>query len=348
MDKRLYKRKCYMKSNFKTAARLFFTLGSALTLTLAASVSYAIPEAEINAGATLAAPATSLATAPAKKQVFALIAAVGDQFTYVKQRNRVGSNIIDSNFRKVMKVPDNGLNTAVLRGLDIAIGNANPDSERVFLTLNPVELEGVLPQDRERIAIGKLVAVIEKMPERQNWDKIVIATPKFLFSEREGMGSKLQGFGVYVQPLISASLKGDDFEFLGNEIDSQSDSDTTTPDGGRARSKQYMAPFSYIQVYVLDAKTLKVLEKNSRHDYTKLSDPDSTAVNIEKSMTPEFLGTRVTRLIERSAAAALGATDIGTSVQIGDVKAVPSAPATLTPTATPGIPNPIKATEPKK
>ena len=344
MDKRLYKRKCYMKSNFKTAARLLLTLGPALTLTLAASVSYAIPEAEINAGATLAAPAT----APAKKQVFALIAAVGDQFTYVKQRNQVGSNVIDNNFRKVMKVPDNGLNTAVLRGLDLAIGNANPDSERVFLSLNPIELEGVLPQDRERIAIGKLVSIIEKMPERQNWDKIVIATPKFLFSGREGMGPKLQGFGVYVQPLISASFDGGDYQFLGNEIDSQSDSDTTTPNGGRSRSKQYMAPFSYIQVYVLDAKTLKVLEKNSRHDYTKLSDPNSTAVNIEKSMTPEFLGTRVTRLIERSAAAALGATDIGTSVQIGDVKAVPSAPATLTPTATSGVPNPIKAAEPKK
>ena len=71
---------------------------------------------------------------------------------------------------------------------------------------------------------------------------------------------------------------------------------------------------------MLDAKTLKVLEKNARHDYTKLSDPESTALNIENAMTPEFISTRMTRLIERSAAAALGVTDSGGSVQIGDVK----------------------------
>lgn len=311
-----------------SAGRVSAVALTAFTLTLAffAPACYAIPEADVAAGATLSAPA-AVGSTPAKKQVFALISAVGDQFTYVKQRNQVGSNIIDNNFRKAMKVPDNGLNMAVLRGLDLAISNANPDSERVFLSLNPVELDGVLPQDRERIAIGKLVATIEKMPERQNWDKIVVATSKFLMSEREGMGSKLQGLGIYVQPLVSANFDGGDFQFLGTEIDSQTDSDTTTPNGGRSRSKQYMAPFSYIQVYVLDAKTLKVLEKNSRHDYTKLSDPTSAAINIEKSMTPEFLATRMTRLIERSAAAALGATDTGTSVHIGDVKAVPSTPA---------------------
>lgn len=308
-------------TNFKSALAniLAINLPLMLMLALSSTASHAIPDAETNAGATLAASAN-----PGKKQVFALIAAVGDQFTYVRQKQAVGSNIIDNNVRKVMKAPDNGLNMAVLRGLDIAIGAANPDSERVFLTLNPVELEGVLPQDRERIAIGKLVAQIEKMPERQSWDKIIVATPKFLLSERDGMGPKLQGLGVYVQPLRSATIDGLDAQLSGTDIDSQGDSDTTTPSSGRTRAKQYMAPFSYIQVYVLDAKTLQVLEKNARHDYTKLSDPTSTALDVEKSMTPAFLAAKISRLIERSAAAALGATDTGTLIEIGDVKVVPS------------------------
>ena len=321
MVKRLFIESNYMKQHFKTAMPLL------MALTFAAP-GYAINDAETNAGTTLAAP-RGTAEAPAKPQVIALISAVGDQFTYVKVRQQVGSNIIDNNFRKVMKVPDNSFNLAVLRGLDEAIGRINPDSKRVFLSLNAVELDGVLPQNREAVAIGKLVSIIEKMPERQNWDKIVIATPKFLMSEREGMGTKLQGFGIYVQPLASASLDGGDLPILGTEIDNLSDSDTTTPGGGRARSKQYMAPYSYIQVYVLDAKTLQVLEKNARHDYTKLSDPESTALNIEKSMTPEFLAKRVTRLIERSAAASLGATDVGTSVEIGNLQTVTPAPETV-------------------
>lgn len=307
----------------RLAAVSAISLISALSIT---APSYAIPDADTKAGASLAASKSD----PAKKEVFALIAAVGDQFSYVRQKQAVGSNIIDNNFRKTLKVPDNGLNMAVLRGLDQAIAASNPNSERLFLSLGMVELEGVLPQDREAAALAKLVATIEKMPERQKWDKIVIATPKFLLSEREGMGPKLQGLGIYVQPLKSDSLGGEnvgDAQFLGNEIDSGSESETNTPGGKRANAKQYIAPFSYIQVYVLDAKTLKVIEKNARHDYTKLSDPKSTALNVEKSMDIDFLATKMTRLIERSAAAALGATENNASVQIGDVKAVPAAPA---------------------
>ncbi len=310
----------------------------ALSMLFVATSGFAQPIAEPNAGATLAAP-KSTASVPARKQVFALISAVGDQFTYVKLRQQVGSNIIDNNYRKVMKAPDNGLNLAVLKGLDTAVAAANPDSERVFLSLNPVELEGVLPQNREAVAIGKLIAVIEKMPERQNWDKIVVATPKFLMSERDGMGPKLQGFGIYVQPLVSGGLSGisgdNNTEILGNDIDRGTDSDTGTPNGKRSRSKQYVAPFAYMEVYILDAKTLKVLEKNARYDYSKLSDPESTALNIEKAMTTEFISSRMTRLIERSAAAALGVTDSGGSVVIGDIKRAPNA-SVPAPATTPG------------
>lgn len=309
---------------------IFLHAISALSIMFVATMSAAQPVAEPNAGATLAV-AKSTVVAPGKKQVFALISAVGDQFTYVKLRQQVGSNIIDNNFRKVMKAPDNGLNLAVLKGMDTAIAAANPDSERVFLSLNPVELEGVLPQNREAVAIGKLISVIEKMPERQNWDKIVIAVPNFLMSERDGMGPKLQGFGLYVQPLVSGSFSGvggdNNTEVLGNDIDRGTDSDTGTPNGKRSRSKQYVAPFAYMVVYILDAKTLKVLEKNARYDYSKLSDPESTALNIENAMTPEFISARMTRLIERSAAAALGVTDSGGSVVIGDIKRAPTPPA---------------------
>jgi hypothetical protein len=180
----------------------------------------------------------------------------------------------------------------------------------------------VLAQNREEVAIGKIVSELEKRPERMTWDKIIVATPKYLQSERQGMGPKLHGLGVYVQPLTGGSLEGQD----GNpEIDvrNQGASDTTNPeDGQKNKSKVYVAPYSYIQVYVIDAKTMRVLEKNARHDFTKLNDPTSVALDVGRSIPPEVLATSVGSLIERSAARAIGETEIGANVTIQEVKPV--------------------------
>ncbi len=277
------------------------------------------------ATATTAAPSAVVAE---KQQIFALVSAVGDQFTFVRQKQITGSNILDNNIRNVIRVPGNGLNLSVLRGLDTAITAAHPDSKREYITLNHAEMEGVAAKDREEVAIGKIVAALEKHPNRLNWEKIIVATPKYLFTERAGMGPKLNGIGVYVQPLSSAVLEGQD----GNpDIDAsgQGESDTTNPeDGTKNRSKVYVAPFSYIQLYVLDPKTLRVIEKVARHDFTKLNDPNSTALDVGRSIPVEMIASRMNALIERSAAKALGETEVGVTVTVSEVVAppVPTAP----------------------
>ena len=280
----------------------------------ASTIAQAAPETAV----ALANPA---AAAAQKKQVFALVSAVGDQFTYVRQRESTGSNIIDNNNRRTLKAQNNGLNLSVLRGLDTAIGNAHPDSERVYISLNPAEMEGVLPQNREAVAIGKIVSELEKRPERATWDKIIVATPTYLLSERSGMGPKLHGLGVYVQPLTGGSIEGSD----GNpevDVSSQGESDTTNPeDGKKNKSKIYVAPYSYIAVYVIDPKTMRVIEKNARHDFQKLNDPTSTALDIGRSIPLDVLANSVGALIERSAARAVSGTEIGVTVQIEEVKA---------------------------
>ncbi len=275
----------------------------------------------------LAAKPVNAVTAAEKKSIFALVSAVGDQFTYVRQKESTGSHIIDNNNRRTLKAADNGLNLAVLRGLDIAINNAHPDSERVYLTLNSAEMEGVLPQHREAVAIGKIVSKLEKRPERLTWDKIIVATPTYLYSERKGMGPKLHGLGVYVQPLTGAgSIEGSD----GNpeiDVSSHAESDTTNPeDGKKNRSKIYVAPYSYIAVYVIDPKTMRVIEKNTRHDFQKLNDPTSTALDVGRSIPLDVLATSVGALIERSAARAVSETEIGVTVKIEEIAPQPAAP----------------------
>lgn len=167
-----------------------------------------------------------------KPKVYALISAVGDQFTYVTQKESVGSNILDHYDRKVIKIPNDAINASVLRGLDRAIEQRDPGSKRILARLNPLEMNGVLPVEREKVAMKKLLESLETLPQRQEWDTIIVVTPKFQFSERKGMGSKLEGMGIYVQPLTGSSLNLDGgADILGSEGE-----ETITPNGKRPTS----------------------------------------------------------------------------------------------------------------
>ena len=90
------------------------------------------------------------------------------------------------------------------------------------------------------------------------------------------------------------------------------------PDGSRI----YISDEAESTLDVVDAKTLKVIDKNARYDFIKLSDPESTALRIENKISPEFLAARMERLIERSVTMAAGGKDPGARVEIGDIKVV--------------------------
>ena len=261
-----------------------------------------------------AAPQTA---ATPKPKVYALISAVGDQFTYVTQKQSVGSNIIDHYSRVVMKVPGNALNNSVLKGLDRAIEQRDPTSTRILATLNALEMEGVRPVDREKVAMGKLLTALEKMPQRADWDTIIVVTPKYLFSERSGMGTKLEGIGIYVQPLESASLQDDG----GAEILGSDGEETITPDGKPGiRSKVYVAPYNYTQTWVFDAKTLAVKETSARYEFQRVYDQNATAINVANSIPIDKLANVLSKFIERSVARGVG--EALPSIEIGDIKPV--------------------------
>ncbi len=267
----------------------------------------------------LVASATALAqqaVAP-KPKVYALISAVGDQFSYVTQKQSVGSNILDNYKRVVTKIPNNALNVSILKGLDRAIAQRDPGSVRILATLNALEMEGVPPVEREKVAMGKLLAALEKMPQRAEWDTIIVVTPKFLFSERQGMGSKLEGIGIYVQPLESNTLDVDG----GGELLGSDGEVTITPDGKPGkRSSVYLAPYNYTQTWVFDAKTLKVLETSARYEFQRVYDPESTALNVANSISTAKLAEVLSNFIERSVARGVG--EALPSIEIGDIKPV--------------------------
>src|SRR5262249_3881084 len=150
-----------------------------------------------------------------------------------------------------------------------------PDSERVFMRLNSDEVKDIYPYKRGEVLSGKILAALATMPERAGWHRIILVTPRFLNVEREGMGPKLYGIGVYIQPL-GRNRAG----WLGTDVmESGIDPETVSPTGEKSNSYRYVAPYFYAQVWVIDAQTLKVLEVNERYDFQRLYDPQSTAVD---------------------------------------------------------------------
>jgi hypothetical protein len=259
------------------------------------------------------APAPAAATAE-KPKTFALVAAVGDRFQYVRQKETVGSNL-EPYIRRNLQVPDNTLNYAVLRGLDRAVAADFPDSERIFLAIRAdASMDAVLPQDREAATMRRVMELLEKNPSRKDWDQIIVVTPKWLMSERQGMGAKLSGIGMYVQPLGAISDVAD--ENMGDSVEN--------PDRTSTTSRTFVAPFFYVQVTTLDAKTLKTLRSESRYDFRKVVNKESAALDVEYAFTPEQLASTLTRFVETSALRSLNEkVDTGT-VQVGPVKTLPA------------------------
>lgn len=267
---------------------------------------------------TVAATGYAQQMATPKPKVYALISAVGDQFTMVTQKQSVGSNVLDNYRREVFKVPGNALNMSILNGLDRAIEQKDPSSIRILATLNALEMEGVRPIDREKVAMRKLLAALEKMPQRADWDTIIVVTPKFQYSARKGMGSKLEGIGIYIQPLGSSTITANDgTNFLGTE----GEEDTIGPDGKPGmRSSRFVAPYNYTQTWVFDAKTLAVLETSARYEFQRIYDPESTALDIAKSIPPEKMAELLTKFVERSVARGVG--EALPTVEIGEIRPV--------------------------
>jgi hypothetical protein len=255
---------------------------------------------------TPSAPATEPG---APKAVYALASAIGGELGYVIAKEEVGSRM-DPYERHALPFPDYTLDAIVLRGLDRVIARRFPDTDRVFMRLRPAQLSDVAPPDRERVAFERLTAELQKMPQRQQWERIVVVTPHYRGFERSGLGSKLHGVGMYVQDLTSYALY-----------------DVIEPDGtpGQQRRSRYIALYYYAKLFILDAKTLQVLESAPWLIDEKIHDSQSDAVNIARSLSVEQLSRRLKVFVERASTQALGSTLRGT-VEGGEITPVGAPP----------------------
>lgn len=232
-------------------------------------------------------------------KTYALVSAIGSTLAYTRLKTQVGSHR-EPYDRHSLKVPDSSLDAAALRGLERIVKQVDPEARFVYLKLNPAEFEGVDAPRRGQTAVGKLATALERMPQRKDWHQVLVLTPRYVANERERLGSKLSGIGIYVQP-IHTGIMGPSL----NEIESRDDAEAISPSGETVRASTFIAPYFYAQVWVLDAQTLEVLYTAERFDYQRIHDPRSTAINIENAIPPETLGPMVEKFVEQASAKAL-------------------------------------------
>lgn len=257
---------------------------------------------------------TALAQPPARPPVVALVAAVGDQVDVVRQRQSVGSHI-EPFSRRSFAVNGQSLNYAVLRGLDRAIEEEEPEARRVLVAWTaPAPLRQQLAdasgRQRETLVLAALKAHLQDMPARAGWDRIEAVIPGYFFEGLGGLGRKLSGVGFYVQPL---SNEGVTLQFdpgtgavagvmPSAEPAKDSDYKTVDPNTGEVgHSATYIAAYMYFQRVTLDARTLDVLAVKPQFDNIKYADPKATAIDVADQIPLSTMTAKLLDLAEQSA-----------------------------------------------
>jgi hypothetical protein len=264
-------------------------------------------------------------------RVYALIAAVGEEFTVVSDVMVTGSHLPNYR-RRTSEVQNNILNRIALNGLDSAIASIDPASKRIYMSLVAVPMDRVAPSKRDEVAIGAVVAELKKMPDRAQWERIVVATPAYRALDVDGMPSRLQGFGVFSERLCKAGcanpLGGIPRELAPEPLDGV---DAVTMDDEKIKARTFLAPFSYIAVWVLDPKTLAVLDKQQGFDNQKLAERHhKPALDLSQIDAQQYLVGRIVTLINTSIGAAVMNSELNErrgKVEVGEPELVdPSAP----------------------
>jgi len=268
------------------------------------------PEVKVEAARMVDArtPATA-ATLPSfapGQPVVAIASAVGGEISRVMAKFTTGSNL-DPYVRQRETLTDSALDAVIMRGVDRVVARTLPDAERIYLRLNPVTIDGVRPEQRDAASFERLLAEIRTWPQRQQWDRIVIVTPRYLHGERAGMGAKLHGVGLYIQ-----------------NLENLTDYPVVEPDGtpGQQRRNRYVALYYYATLTILDAKTLRIIEQKPWFMDEKIHDSNSTATHMANMLTTDQIVRRLEVFAEEASARALSSTLSG-RVEPGELQVVP-------------------------
>lgn len=272
------------------------------------------------AAASLQAAWAATGDQPEEPKVYALVAAVGEQFTIMTQQiGMTTGSYISPYHGKSFKVKDNFLNLYVVRSLDKAMAEKDPDSKRIYMTLPSANMDAAEKWEREDVALNEVKASLKAAPERAQWDRIIVVTPAYHPYEANGMGGRLIGFGIFYQPNCRTPRCRNQF-WDGTEKG-------VTPDDKPIQVSRFVAPFAFLDIWVLDAKTLTVIDRQRTYDSFKVFDPQSASLliydNISAEVQTKYVFSTIETAVEKAVAHS-GVLNRSGIVNVGDIKEVGS------------------------
>ena len=245
-------------------------------------------------------------------RTYALVAAMGDRLMATHEVKRTGSNLPPYR-RTGLEAPDNVLNRLVLSGLDEAIAKIEPTSKRTHLAV-AVRRPNTDSTSIEEAALEAVLAQLRERPERASWDRLVVATPAYRSHKVDGMVGRSQGFGIFMQPLCQ-SQQG----LCGMNTDGSTASaaeKVQTPDGREIKANQFVAPYVYLKVWILDPRTLEVTDSQEVFDYVKMWDPHAGTMDLSEVIPKRELARQIVQLAGHATEEAVKRTELRGSVEV--------------------------------
>jgi hypothetical protein len=252
--------------------------------------------------------------APARVRSYALVAAMGDRLVATHEVKRTGSNLPPYR-RTGLEAPDNVLNRLVLAGLDEAIAKIEPTSKRTHLAV-AVRRPNTDSTSIEEAALEAVLAQLRERPDRASWDRLVVATPAYRTQKVDGMVGRSQGFGIFMQPLCQ-SQQG----LCGMNTDGSTASAAETvqsPDGKEIKANQFVAPYVYLKVWILDPRTLEVIDSQEIFDYVKLWDPRADTMDLSEVIPKRELARQIVQLAGHATEEAVKRSELRGQVEVKD------------------------------
>ncbi|WP_295990495.1 hypothetical protein [Rugamonas sp.] len=261
----------------------------------------------------LSGPAGATETpAAAPPQTYALVAAMGGQFNIVSEVPNVGSHA-EPYRRTHLAVAGDLLNRLVLQDLDQTVAGIDPASKRVFLSMPAPNLEHVGLDQREQGGIDAVVVQLKTMAqERRGWHHILVVTPAYRALDKNDMATRLEGMGVFVEPLCQANPANCNQGFFSREGGNIGAVRTYVADGDNT----FAAPYSYLAVWELDPVTLQVLSHMRVFKEDKVGIPqfDPMAMDIH------LIAARMEKLIRTSIREGLHRNGVSGHVEVIELK----------------------------
>jgi len=244
---------------------------------------------------------------------------MGDQLMATHEVKRTGSHLPPFR-RNGIDAPDNILNKLVLAGLEEAIAKTDPQSRRVHFAVHvPRAHTDGAPLDAT--ALESVVGYLRAMPERAAWSRVIVATPAYRSLGVDAMSPRSQGFGVFMQPLCQSQQGSCGMNTDGST--SSAAETVTTPNGETAKANQFVAPYVYLKIWILDPQTLAVVDSQEVFEYQKMWDPKADTMDLSEVIPKRVLAAQIVRLAGQATEEAVKRTELRGQVEVkerGEVK----------------------------